>query len=364
MGFENKNRTGLGFIIMIFTVSNMWPTSKNPSYGIFVKRIHESIDHDKDIILLRQSENNLYKVFFYLSFYLQQILHYYRSNPKDIFVIHFVSLSGVGILFARIIFGARGKIVGFCHGSDLKFNKTGVKRFVLFVLTRLFLRVADSCICPSKYFYNELVDVYKYQRKIFVSPSGGVPEYMFCENPFFARKYLFGYIGRISKEKGSFDFLEAMSMIKSDLPKASILLLGSVEDLHELEIYKGKLGSRLEVMPALSHAELSFYFREIKFFIYGTHNDSLGLVGLEAMANGCIVIANCAVGPGSYVIDGVSGICTHGVGVNAIREKITFVSRLSDIEVEKLSKTAYSESLKYSEVAVRRRLNVFLNEKS
>lgn len=348
---------------MIYTVSNMWPTSNKPSFGVFVARIHDSIDCDKNTIILRQPKTNSYKFLFYFLFYIQQFIQYYRSKPSDVFVVHYVSLSGVGVVLARYIFGKRGKLVGFCHGSDLKFNKNGVKEHLLSRLTKFFLRASDACICPSEYLRTELIEVYRYEKHILVSPSGGVPKYMFSENSIFGRKYLFGYIGRISKDKGSFDFLEAMTVIKSDLPEASILLLGTVENTRELEIYKNKLGSKIKIVPALPHAELRDYFREITFFIYGTHYDSLGLVGLEAMANGCVVITNCAVGPGSYVIDGVDGICTLGIGADAIGEKLDYCSRLPKNALQQLSRRAYRKAFEYSEEAVRERLNNFLNEK-
>ena len=122
---------------MIYTVSNMWPTANKPNFGIFVKRIHENINYDKNIITLKYSENKILKIFLYIAFYLRQAYFYYRSNPKDVFIVHYISMSGLGILLIRIILGKRGKIIGFCHGSDVLIVNKGFKQTLLMKWSKL-----------------------------------------------------------------------------------------------------------------------------------------------------------------------------------------------------------------------------------
>ena len=49
--------------------------------------------------------------------------------------------------------------------------------------------------------------------------------------------------------------------------------------------------------------ELALFYSAIDIFCFPTYrkSDSLGLVGLEAMACGCIVIASNMAGPTSYI---------------------------------------------------------------
>jgi len=57
----------------------------------------------------------------------------------------------------------------------------------------------------------------------------------------------------------------------------------------------------------MNQAELVKYFNELDFFIYPTERESLGLIGLEAMACGIPVVGSDIPGPSEYLKDKYNG---------------------------------------------------------
>lgn len=330
----------------------MWPSNNNPSYGVFVERIHESIEGEKSVLVLTKKRFFLEKVVGYAAFYLRQARAYYQSTEHDTFIVHFISVTGIGLLVTRLLVGKRGSIIGFCHGSDVIPQQNVAKRSLSVMLSHVFLDICDGCFVPSHYLKVLLEKKFRFAKKIMISPSGGIASYLFDDSPFASRQFLFGYVGRLSEDKGTYVFLDAMVTLKGMLPRASILLIGAPEDAVIFQEYKAKLEDKVVFIEEMEHERLRRHFREIKFFVYPTRRDSLGLVGLEAMASGCLVISNCSLGPGSYISDKETGFCLNGGGVEELIELIEYAISMPQYKLNSMSQNAYNRAREYSEETV------------
>lgn len=143
----------------ILYITNMYPNSTNPYYGIFVKEQIDAIQevqnvkHDVYVIKGRESKFNYIKSIFGI--------HKIISRGKyDLIHVHF-GLSAFFLLF----FKPRIPLILTLHGSDIQ---SGQQKY-LQVITKWVLRRADKAIVVN----NNMVDVTKrYISDIHVIPCG------------------------------------------------------------------------------------------------------------------------------------------------------------------------------------------------
>lgn len=151
---------------MIITVTNMWPSDIDPNIGNFVQRVHLSIEGDTKLLKFNRKNNMLPNSISHLYYFIVQIQYYYKSSPTDIFIVHFISLSSLCISIARLCLCPRGIIIGFCHGSDLVSKSNYIFNLLINRISKTFLIIADSCICPSAYLKNILLINLKFKRNV------------------------------------------------------------------------------------------------------------------------------------------------------------------------------------------------------
>lgn len=201
----------------ILFISNMYPSAKHPSYGIFVKNTYDILKqfHSIKLITMKKYKSNLVKTIAYIIFYLRTIMFGIRGGYDCIYA-HYISHCELPV---RIIkhFHKNMVIVGNVHGEDVfsdydefKANRIKAKKF---------MNIADCIIVPSQYFKEKINKVYGFSlEKIYVSPSGGVNTKVFYPaDPLKCKEYLgleqssyyIGYVSRIEKGKGWDTFLRA-----------------------------------------------------------------------------------------------------------------------------------------------------------
>ena len=157
----------------ILLVSNMYPTKKNKSYGIFVKNVYEdlSLYYDTDKVVIGKHNNKLSKLFAYIYLHLTTIIKM-TFNNYDYIYVHFISHSSAGVVFASHFMKGE-KIIFNAHGNDIvpdtEIDKKNVAR------SMKYLKHAYKVVVPSAYYMNIVRDEYNVpDKKIVIYPSGGV----------------------------------------------------------------------------------------------------------------------------------------------------------------------------------------------
>lgn len=341
---------------MIYTVSNMWPRYTGDFYGAFVERIHMSLSQSKSVIRLGSGKRKLY---LHLQFFLHQLIIYSRAKKDDIFFIHFVTRSGFGILLSRILFKSNAKIVLFFHGSDVMFdmNSFAGKFWKSFVV--LFLKNCDYVCVPSAYLKSFIIEHYNFY-KIIVTPSGGISNEFQLNKNILKRKYTFGYIGRISESKGTFNSLKAIMEIDDGESQYDILLVGPCSEKQKLDYYLNQKKLNITYLGALPHNDLPKYYNQIKYFLYPTKKDSLGLVGLEAMRSGCILFTLENSAPADYVEHGITGFVAKDCSIFPLSFSIKEMLSWDDAVASRISSSASHHASKFNSEVVAKELNTCL----
>lgn len=331
----------------ILIVSNMFPSKKYPSAGIFVYRFCEilnviGISYSKSV--MQWTTNKYRKVLNYMSFYIKTFVHCVLGRFDKVY-IHYASHSSAPVLLAYRI--RKFSIITNCHGSDVVPENSKQEKMQKY--TKSILAVSDKVVVPSEYFKELVSSKYSIDKnKIIVSPSGGVNKRIFYKEKDreSGNELKIGFVGRISYKKGLDTLLKACSMLS--IPY-SLMIVGNGPEYQDMKKLVDELGlnEKIEWLDLQPQEELRHIYNNLDAFIFPTERDgeSLGLVAIEAMACGTPVIASDHAAPKYYVKDGVNGYKFTMGDENALYDTITKFAGLSDDE----RRTMSDECLKCAE---------------
>jgi len=291
----------------ILLLNNRYPSVEQPHIATFIKSIFESLKNcGADVDLLISSRNKLsgipktldttlyyLQLIFFTKYKLYELLYINRFN-------HF------GFILATKI-RKNHKVIIHWHGSELRnFN-------ILHQFSFIFIKKKYFHIVPSKYYKELLMSKLNInEEKIFISPSGGVDFLLFCEKKeisYSEESIILGFASGAKMEKG-FD-----------------LVLQLIHDLDDIEMLTGKdisvrlieygaeketlnqirTMSNISLVIPMKKEKMPQFYNSCDILLFPTHHESLGLVGIEAMAcNKPVVGSNCTALP-EYIIPGKTG---------------------------------------------------------
>ena len=283
----------------------MYPNKKYPSYGIFVKKIKEGLVEFgfdiSDSVVMTKKSFLLTRVFFYLVFYSKIFLKVIFKSYDAIYVHYVTHCSPV--IFILLFFKQNIKVISNTHGSDvLRVNSKLLRYFSRIVLNKSFLIVS-----PSKYFVRHIKSVYSLteKNKIITFPSGGIDTNFF--KPLMRSKndkFTVGFISRIDIGKGWDILIDAINILNLKSLNLKVIMAGSGKqvDLMNTMIKENRLENMINYVGHIHPNDLPFFYNQFDVFVLSsTLDESLGLVGLEALSCGIPVIASDIGGHTSYL---------------------------------------------------------------
>ena len=142
----------------------------------------------------------------------------------------------------------------------------------------------------------------------------------------------FLYVGRLSREKGLFDLLEAFGGVREQIPGARLDIVGPGALADELRRRAGELGleSAVNFLGTKSPDDIARLLLDSDAMVLPSHAEPWGLVVNEALSYGCpVVVSNvCGCVP-ELVRDGVTGYSFPAGDVRALGTAMILVARLS-----------------------------------
>lgn len=206
-------------------------------------------------------------------------------------------------------------------------NKKSLARNIL----KLEYKVAFKC-CKGVFFqnkddYKEManLDIIKPDKVIMINGSG-VNLLKFTPKTI-PTKPVFLFVGRIIKDKGVLEYIQAAKIVKEKYPNARIQIVGYFDTNptaikpEEIKRYVDSgiieyLGSTDEVRPFLERCSV---------FVLPSYHEGTPKSVLEAMATGRPIITTDAPGCKETVIDGVNGCVIPVKNVSALAEKMIWM---------------------------------------
>lgn len=351
----------------ILLVSNTYPSKKYKQYGSFIVKTEEVLkDHGfiVDRVVITKQDNLLFKIIAYVRMNLLVILKGIFNNYDYIYA-HYISHTGFAPVFLKKT-SANIKIVFNAHGNDVVSdddNNKNIKR------SKKYLKYAYKVVVPSEYYKDIMINDYKIkENKIFVYPSGGVDTEFFKKidkkeakkKAKLSSKYNYiGYVSKLEKNKGYDVFLKAISILKDkkELKNYKYLVVGSGDEENKfIDMVKSlDLEDYLEIRNLVSQEELINIYNSLDVFVFPTYrkSESLGLVGLEAMACEVLVTTSNKYGPTSYLVDNKNGVFFEKENSEDLANKILKLLNLNQEETKKMKSRARETAIKYDSFKTR-----------
>lgn len=356
----------------------MYPNEKYPQYGIFVKNTVDILEKNgfevKKVVMYKRS-NRFSKLIYYVLHYINIIVHLIFMHYDYIYV-HYASYNAPPVLIANK-WKRKLNIITNVHGSDVIPEKKMHKKLQPFV--NQLLSISNVVITPSNYFKNVVKQKYRlYHKNIEVFPSGGINEKIFKPiselngykldnyNLSVRDKYI-GFVGRIDCGKGWDIFLDSLKVLKNQGNlKGKALIVGNGNQYGDMQerIKKNHLQKDVICIDVVPQPLLAQIYNLMEVFCFPTmrKGESLGLVGLEAMACEVPVIGSNIGGLNDYLKDGFNGFSFETGNPNDLARKIMQFEKLDENSVLDLKRNALSTAKKYSKDNIEKKLINIFNE--
>lgn len=342
----------------LLIISNMYPSTKDPVYGTFVQSFVENMSQLNrggvtDIIVVKGRDGNcIQKIWKYIKFYCFS-LFVLLFKRYDMVYVHTITYPIIPVRIA--CFFKDLPLVFNVHGGDvLTRGRIAAK---LREFAKPLLKKAKMVVSPSYFFKDILLREFPFltEEKIFVSPSGGIDNLFYqIENKAKNKSFTIGYVSRISAAKGWDTLLESLSVIVKTID-CRLIVAGRGTQVKEFKMMIQNLGlsEYINYVGPVPYKKLPEVYRQMDLFVFPTClEESLGLVGIEAMASGVPVIGSKIGGLTDYIVDNYNGYYFMPGNSESLASQILKYYYLDEQSKSKLRNGALRTAQKYNSDSV------------
>ncbi|UOQ87053.1 glycosyltransferase [Gracilibacillus salinarum] len=310
----NKNKK-------VLVITNMYPSDKHPSFGIFVKNQVSALrDKELDIDVAAIQDQRMDKMHVIKKYLLWvfQIFKFLILNGKKYNVVHahYVFPSGLFAMFFKRIFGT--KVVVTAHGGDI--DRMAKKNKIISKITNYILNGADHIIAVGYQLKEEIIQTYSINERKVSIINMGVNRKVFEPRSKLDTKsnlnldqehFHILFVGNLIKAKGVQELIFAFQDLQKKDQKIELHLIGAEKEPAFLADLKKEIGAReltkINFYPPKSQKEIAQWMAAADVFVLPSHMEGFGLVALEAMSCHTPVVGS-DVGGLSYLLRNNAGI--------------------------------------------------------
>ena len=165
----------------------------------------------------------------------------------------------------------------------------------------------------------------------------------------YSKQNTIGVVSRLELIKGMDLVVPAFSEVLKRFPEVRLLVVGDGSLRATMEQQAAELGcaDRITWVGRQPQEELAHWYGQMDIVLMPSRSEGFGLTAIEAMANGCVMVASNVGGLPEVVRDGVCGLLHRTEDVHDMAEKISAL--LGDNELYSRIRTqALCEVKKYS----------------
>lgn len=186
--------------------------------------------------------------------------------------------------------------------------------FGTFTMGKFIFANSRSLIALNSDISNHLVEMGADEKKIEIIPNAVdtklfSPEKInFLEEKWKISHPVILFVGRLVEDKGVKYLLKAFSDVVRDIPDAKLVIIGEGSEEKKLKILKSKLGlDNVFFLGAIEHRFLPNIYAGCDVFVLPSIKEPFGIVAIEAMAAGKVVIGSYVGGIKDTIVHGVTG---------------------------------------------------------
>jgi len=296
--------------LRILVITNLFPDRKQPTFGTFMSSHVAALKRagaDVHVAAIQGAAVHTDIPRKYVRLFLRAmrlvVARLLRGSRFDIVEAHLAYPTGVVAWpLARL---TRARLVLYCHGADV--NEVGLRSKRHHALASWLFRRADLLVANSQYTKSVLLSRYDVPEARVVVWSPGIDTDIFHPMPDLPRsasRVLF--VGRLDSEKGVHVLIDAMHELREQGLALRIVGTGPVREA--LEVKARDRGIVIEFVGGLAPVDVAREMAQAPVLVVpSVYAEPLGLVALEGMASGSLVVASSTGGLVESVEPGRSG---------------------------------------------------------
>lgn len=217
--------------------------------------------------------------------------------------------------------------------------KVRLIKYIQILLYKISLPFLDKLILLNPDDYNDLINKYRIKvRHYEILGAIGVDLKKFNYSPPVNNdKLTFLFIGRLLKEKGIFEYINAAKQVKSIHPNCVFQIIGSIDDTNPFALHQSVLDQYIEndIIHYAGHVDnVPGWIKNADVFVLPSYREGFPRSTQEAMAIGRPIITTNVPGCRETVIDGHNGYLIKPWDAVDLAEKMLFfVNNPNQIEI-------------------------------
>ena len=296
-----------------FKINLIAPDDK---YADFFKKI------GCDIFKLKIKKNNISLASdFILLIKLYKIL---KKNPPDFVFLYTIKPNIYGSIIASIL---NIKYINTITGLGTLALRSYFSRKLIFFLYKISFLNSNHIFFQNKYdfqfFFTKNISMYS---NISIIPGSGVDLNKFSfTNKKFNKQINFVFIGRLIKDKGIMELLNAFNKILSEYSEINLDIYGDIDTNNPASIDKKIINqfNKIKNLNFLGYDDkIENKYKKYDCLVLPSYREGCSKVVLEAFASGLPVIASNVPGCKNIVLDKVSGFLCDPKSVNSLYNTI------------------------------------------
>jgi len=318
--------------LRVLVIANLYPGSRQPAFGTFIAAHVDALSRagaDVAVVAIRNVPVHTAVVRKYLSLTLRSVGHALgariRRRPPHIVEAHVAYPTGLIALVAARLAGAQ--LVVYCHGTDIT-GRTARSRIHGAILGWLLARAA-LVVANSEFLRGVIEARYRLKPGLLIVLPPGIDLRVYRPGAEPRRRDEVLFVGRLARQKGVLELLEAVRHLGSG--DISVRFVGDGPMRADLERRASAMGVNAIFEGPRPPAEVAQMMGGAGVLAMPSiHPEGLGLVAIEAMASGALVVAAAAGGIVESVIDGKTGWLVTPGDVDALASALREALAMAD----------------------------------
>lgn len=323
----------------VLVITNMYPSQKHKSFGVFVKNQVEELRRKNlsiDVLAIINPKNGKINIVIkYTTWVIKTFFILITKGWKyNLIHAHYVFPSGyLAILFKRL-FGTR--VILTAHGGDI--DKMARKNEKIFLLTKKILHEADHIIAVGQDLRNQIAnDFYVEQQKI-STINMGVNRHIFkprskqeARETYKVSKNekMILFVGNVIEQKGLSDLIAAIHLLQNKEEVIKLYIIGAerdsvFKDILKRQIDMHQMNDNVRWLGVKNQSEVALWMNAADCLVLPSHIEGFGLVALEAMSCGTPVVGT-DVGGLKYLLANGAGIITPIKDVQKLADSLQYI---------------------------------------
>lgn len=234
-----------------------------------------------------------------LFFYMKKII---EENEIEIIHSHDNTTSLLSLIY-KAVFNKKIKIISHIHACNEWLKRYNLKK-IIDMITRNKYDLNIFCGENVRKFYLKNASYLNKEKTIILSNSVYLPQKNIIKKE---TKNIYGYVGRLSEEKGIFDLIKEIQKNINLFKSKKFYIIGSGPQEKEIKEYVKKYDMEKNFIFWGFKAEVEYFYKNMDVLMIPSHTEALPMVLLEAMAHGVIVLSMDVGSIGEVIINQKNG---------------------------------------------------------